>query len=169
MTEENLTQLDWIAGKTHICFSNTDPSLLTVDAIVEEQDTALVLGATPVLQETVDSFPALIARMESQQKELPGHVIIKKTTMPRRFIAIIYDVDQTPICKWDWVEAALDTIFQQCELLKIKTLAMPLPGLEYGKLQAETIMQEMQRMLRERSSAYPKKIVIYKLEREQHE
>ena len=89
--------------------------------------------------------------------------------MPRRFIAIIYDVDQTPICKWDWVEAALDTIFQQCELLKIKTLAMPLPGLEYGKLQAESIMQEIQRLLRERSSAYPKKIVIYKLEREQHE
>ncbi len=169
MTQDNLTQLDWIAGKTHICFSNTDPSLLSVDAIVEEQDTALVLGAAPVLQETVGSFPALIAKMESQHKELPGHVIIKKASTPQRFIAIIYDVDQTPICKWGWVEQALNTIFEQCELLKIMTLAMPLPGLEYGKLQAETVMQEIQRVLRERGSAFPRKIIIYKLEREQHE
>ena len=151
MLEEKLTQLDWIAGKTHICFTSTDPALLSVDAIVEE------------LKYSVESLPALINRMESQQQQLPGDVIVKKTTSPKRFIAIVYDIDQSPICQWEWVELALHTVFEQCEQLRITTLAMPLPGHLYGKLDAEASMAELQNILRERRSAYPKKILIYKV------
>lgn len=163
MLEEKLTQLDWIAGKTHICFTSTDPALLAVDAIVEEQDTAMVLGPAPVLKYSVESFPALVNRMETQQQQLPGDVIVKKTTSPKRFIAVVYDIDQTPICQWEWVELALQTVFEQCEQLRIATLAMPLPGHLYGKLDAEASMGELQKILRERRSAYPKKILIYKI------
>ena len=158
-----MTELDWIAGKSHISFTATDPALLSVDAIVEEQDTALVLGPAPVLKYSVESFPTLINRMETQQQQLPGDVIIRKASSPKRFVAIIYDIDQTPICQWEWVELALQTIFEQCDQLKIKTLAMPLPGHLYGKLDPETCMLDLQKMLRERRSDYPKKILIYKI------
>lgn len=163
MLQEILTELDWIAGKTHICFTSTDPALLSVDAIVEEQDTAMVLGPAPLLKYSVENLPTLINRMETQQQSLPGDVIIKKTNFPRRFIAVVYDIDQTPICQWDWVELALHTIFEQCELLKIPTLAMPLPGHLHGKLDPETTMSQLQKILRERRASYPKKILIYKL------
>ncbi len=163
MLDEKLTQLDWIAGKTHICFTSTDPALLSVDAIVEEQDTAMVLGPAPVLKVSVESFPALINRMETQQQQLPGDVIVKKTSSPKRFIAIVYDIDQNPICQQEWVELALHTVLEQCEQLRIVKLAMPLPGHLYGKLDAETTMKGLQELLRERCAAYPKKIYIYKL------
>ena len=163
MLEEHLTQLDWIAGKTHISFTSADPALLSVDAIVEEQDTSMVLGPAPVLKYSVESFPALINRMENQQQQLPGDVIVKKTTSPKRFIAVIYDIDQTPICQREWVELALHTVLEQCEQMHVVSLAMPLPGHLYGKLDAETTMVDLQNILRERCSPYPKKIFIYKI------
>ncbi len=101
--------------------------------------------------------------MEGQQQQLPGDVIVKKQTSPKRFIAIVYDIDQTPMCQWDWVEIALQTIFEQCEQLKIGTLAMPMPGRLYGKIDAEASMHKIQQILRDRRASYPKKILIYKL------
>jgi len=59
-----LTQLDYIAGNTIIQFTETDPALLQVDAIVEEQDTCLLLGKSPIIMDTIESFPALVKKRE---------------------------------------------------------------------------------------------------------
>lgn len=59
-----LTQLDYITGNAIIQFTETDPTLLQVDAIVEEQDTNLILGKLPVIMDTIKSFPALVKKME---------------------------------------------------------------------------------------------------------
>jgi hypothetical protein len=90
-----LTQLDHIAGNTIIQFTETDPALLNVDAVVEEQDTNLILGKSPVILETIENFPTLVKKMEQQTQEIVGNVLVKQS-IPIRFIAIVYDVEHTP-------------------------------------------------------------------------
>ena len=131
--------LDRIAGNTIIKFTNVDPALLNVDAVVEEQDTNLIFDNAPVIINTIDSFPALVRKMEQQVQEIPGNVIVRKSS-PKRFYAIIYDVEETPICRETWVKKALTNIFIYCETYKIKVLAMPLLGTSYGKLEEEKIV-----------------------------
>lgn len=156
-----MTQLDWIAGNTIIQFTHTDPALLTVDAIVEEQDTNLILGKSPVIMDTIESFPALVQKMEQHTMEIPGNVLVRRSR-PKRFIAIVYDIDHTPICETTWIEIALKKILVQCEHYRIKTLAMPLLGINYGKIQGETIMQLLQDLLMNHRQQYLKRIWIYK-------
>ncbi len=156
----NYTQLDRIAGNTIIQFTDTDPALLMVDAVVEEQDTNLLLGKTPVIMDTIESFPALVKKMEQQIREIPGNVIVKQS-IPRRLIAIVYDVDHTSISKKTWIKKALQNILTQCDKDKIKTLAMPLLGTSYGKLKEETIIQLLQDLLVKNRQQYLKKIFIY--------
>jgi hypothetical protein len=153
--------LDRIAGNTVIQFTNVDPALLKVDAVVEEQDTNMVLGNTPVIMDTIESFPALVRKMEQQVLEIPGNVIVRKSS-PKRFIAIVYDVEERPICRETWVKKAFKNILLYCETYKIKVLAMPLLGTSYGKLDEEKILKILQNVLFVNRHQYLKKIIIYK-------
>ncbi len=155
------TQLDYIAGSTIIRFTETDPALLQVDVVVEEQDTNLILGKSPVIMDTIESFPALVKKMEHQIHEIPGNVIVKQS-IPKRLVAIVYDVEHTPICEESWIEEALQNILMQCDKYKVKTLAMPLLGTSYGKLKEETTMQLLQESLIQNRKQTLKKILIYK-------
>jgi len=159
--ENTLIQLDRITGSTIIRFTETDPALLEVDVVVEEQDTNLVLGKSPVIMDTIESFPALVKKMEQQIHEIPGNVIVKQS-IPIRLVAIVYDVEHTPICKESWIEEALQNILMQCDKYKIKTLAMPLLGTSYGKLREETTMQLLQDSLIQNRKQTLKMILIYK-------
>ena len=156
-----LTQLDHIAGNTIIQFTETDPALLNVDAVVEEQDTNLILGKSPIILETIENFPALVKRMEQQPREIVGNVLVKQSN-PIRFIAIVYDVEHTPIGKKIWIEKAIQNILAQCDKYKIKTLAMPLLGTSYGKLEEESIIQLLQYSLIQNRQQTLKKILIYR-------
>lgn len=156
----DIKQLDRIAGRTIIQFTNADPANLKVDAVVEEQDTNLLLGKAPVIMETVESFPALVDLMEQQVREIPGSVIVKKSK-PKRLIAIVYDVEHTPICEESWVKEVLQKIFAQCHKHKVNNLAMPLLGTTYGELTDETIIDLLQNLLIKDQYQNPKRIFIY--------
>ncbi len=156
-----LTQLDHIAGNTIIQFTETDPALLNVDAVVEEQDTNLILGKSPVILDTIESFPAMVKKMEQQACEKVGNVLVRQS-IPIRFIAIVYDVEHTPIGKTAWIEEAIRNILAQCEKHRIKTLAMPLLGTSYGKLEEENIIQLLQDSLIQNRQQTLKKIFIYR-------
>ncbi len=158
----NTLLLDRIAGKTIIQFTNIDPALLNVDAVVEEQDTNLVLGNTPVIMDIIESFPALVRKMEQQVLETPGNVIFKNSS-PKRFIAVVYDVEETPICRETWIKKAMKNIFLYCDTYKIKVIAMPLLGTSYGKLDEEKILKLLQNLLFVNRQQYLKKILIYKM------
>lgn len=156
-----LTQLDHIAGNTIIQFTETDPALLNVDTVVEEQDTNLILGKSPVILETIENFPTLVKKMEQQTQEIVGNVLVKQS-IPIRFIAIVYDVEHTPIGKKIWIEDAIQNILAQCDKYRIKTLAMPLLGTSYGKLKEESIIQLLQDSLIQNRQQTLKKILIYR-------
>lgn len=160
---DNIRQLDRIAGKTIIQFTDIAPAQLKVDAVVEEQDTNLLLGKSPVIMENVESFPALVDQMERQTRQITGSVIVKESK-PKRLVAIVYDVEHTPICEESWIKEVFQKIFTLCYKLKINKLAMPLLGTTYGKLTDASIMHLLQDQLIKNQHHNPKKIFIYKIE-----
>lgn len=153
-------RLDRIAGNTIIQFTDIDPALLKVDAIVEEQDTDLLLGKSPVVMNTIESFSSLVNKMERQVREIPGSVIIK-ATKPKRFIAIVYDIESDPICKIIWLKTVLNTILADCEQYRIKTLAMPLLGTSFGNLEGDSVIALLHELFVEKRSNHLKKVIIY--------
>lgn len=157
-----MVYLDRIAGKTIIKFTETDPALLSVDAVVEEQDTHLLLGKAPVITSVVSGFPQLVRKMQRQVPEIPGTVIVKKT-MPKRFITIVYDIDNTTICRREWLETALKNIFIQCVKYKVANLAMPLLGTSYGRIGGPTMINILEQSLFMNIQEYPRKILIYRI------
>ena len=158
--ENTLIQLDRITGSTIIRFTETDPALLEVDVVVEEQDTNLVLGKSPVIMDTIESFPALVKKMAQQTREIVGNVLVKQS-IPKRFIAIVYDVEHTPISKKIWIKDAIQNILAECDKYEIKTLAMPLLGTSYGKLEEESIIRLLKDSLIQNRQQTLKKILIY--------
>ena len=157
-----MAYVDRIAGKTIIKFTDSDPALLMVDAVVEEQDTHMLLGKSPVISNVVTGFPRLLKKMQDQVPEIPGTVIVKKTK-PKRFITIIYDVDNTDICCREWLEMALKNIFIQCWKYKVMTLAMPLLGTSYGRIDGPMMINILEQSLYQNPQAYPRKILIYRI------
>ena len=99
--------------------------------------------------------------MAQQTREIVGNVLVKQSN-PIRFIAIVYDVEHTPIGKKTWIEKAIQNILTQCDKYRIKTLAMPLLGTSYGKLEEESIIQLLQYSLIQNRQQTLKKILIYR-------
>ena len=111
-----------------------------VEVIVEEQDTSLLLGEIRVIQDTVESYDALIGKMQLQTPLVPGEVLIKHTT-PRRFIAIIYAINRRPICRQEWIATALARLLREMETYQTRNIAMPLLGVTHGHFPATEFMQ----------------------------
>ena len=99
--------------------------------------------------------------MEQQPREIVGNVLVKQS-IPKRFIAIVYDVEHTPIGMKIWIEEAIQNILAQCDKHKIKILAMPLLGTSYGKLEEEIVIQLLQDSLLQNRQQTLKKILIYR-------
>ena len=118
----------------------------SIDAFVEEQDTCLLLGKAPVIKTPVESFSSLVKKMERQKPGKPGEVMVIHS-MPKRLIAIVYDLDQKQICREEWIETAIKNILQLCEKYQIRRLAMPLPGITHGRINEETSLGILDNML----------------------
>ena len=128
-------------------FRNSDQELPeNIDAIVEEQDTCLLLGKTPVIKTPADDFPALVKKMERQKPRKPGEVLVIHS-VPKRLIAIIYDLDQKQICRQEWIETAIKNIMQHCITYQIRTLAMPIPGTAHGRTDEDTSRTILENLL----------------------
>ena len=155
--------MDRVAGNTIIRFTETDPVLLEVDAVVEEQDTNFLMGNPPVIKVTVESFSSLVKKMEVQTPATPGTMTVKQS-IPKRFIVVVYDIEHKPITSPVWIEQALKNILINCEKHKITTLAMPLLGTAYGKFKDEEIIDLLQSSLIENRHQFPRKILIYKIQ-----
>lgn len=106
-----------------------------INAVVEEQDTSLVLGETDEIRDPGEKPAWYLANLAEAQSLLsPGHVIIRDTH-PLRLQAIVHDLDQEPICRETWIILALQQIMDITEKRKIQALQMPLLGTRYGGIE----------------------------------
>lgn len=122
-----------------------------VSALVEEQDTCLLLGAPgqPLEQESRPNW--YVSRQAAEQRpRQPGEVIIRPGR-PVRLLAVVYDVDREPNCHVAWITAALHNIFTIASENQWSALAIPVLGSGYGRITLTEFMPILVRRLREQS------------------
>lgn len=107
-----------------------------IEAIVEEQDTQLLMVVDGEIEYPEDDFDTLINQMSSGKSRAPGQVLIKHDK-PIRLQAIIHDIYQEPSCKVEWIAFALQQLVEEINNHQIKTMAMPLLGTFQGKIAEE--------------------------------
>jgi len=117
------------------------------DAIVEEQDTYLLLGESRELPASEEKTWYLTHKMQEQRPVMPGSVIMKRHHKPLRLMAVVNDVAQDPVCREEWVRSALMKIFELAAMQEAGSLALPLLGMRYGQLAADRAMNLLQRAL----------------------
>ncbi|MGD8570434.1 MAG: hypothetical protein PVJ39_20260 [Gammaproteobacteria bacterium] len=128
------------------------------DAIVEEQDTALILGETDEIRDPGEK-PAwyLANKLESQTLLTPGQIIIRDT-VPLRLQAIVHDLDAEPSCNELWVYQALEQIFEISESRNIPNIQMPLLGTHFSRMQTGQFLDVLLQLVTRQRPAPVEKI-----------
>ncbi len=119
----------------HVRRTRSDTAI--VDAVVVEDDTYHVLSPLPVVAEEHAPSKWLLRRALDLRPAQPGSVEIEAGEPVLRLVAVIYDLEEEPPAREEWVAAALGEILREAKRLGVKTLALPLLGCRLGGLGAE--------------------------------
>lgn len=146
-------------NQTDIYIAPVECPPFSVKAIVEEQDTSLVLEPSDEIPEYSDFKPIWYeANTQALQKvHLPGEVI-EKSYNPIRLLAIVHDFDCEPSWKIDWIKSAINNILNICGKKQLVSLALPVLGAQYGKLKSEEFLKLLVNQLSFKQSDYPQRI-----------
>lgn len=111
-----------------------------IDAVVEEQDTALILSK-PGKISISDNKPVwfLANKLESQTLLKPGSVI-KRDGKTIRLLAIVHDLDMEPSWSSEWIEHALDNIIKVCQEQEISSIQLPVLGAQHGRFSMQEFL-----------------------------
>jgi len=120
------------------------------DAVVEEEDTYLVLSADPEVQETRQEPGELMAELLKTKPKVPGSVIVRGER-PLSLLAIVHDLSRDPSWQEEWVVNALDRILREAQKRKLRSLALPLLATLHGSLDRQRFLRLLQEAL-ERNS-----------------
>lgn len=129
------------------------------DALVEEQDTCLLLGTAPVIHAPIETYRRLVSEMQDQKPLAPGEVLVRDR-IPLQFIAIVYDIGQKPVCREEWITLALKTILELCVKHRIESLAMPPLGCAHGRIEVGAFMKILESALSGHQTNFPETIWI---------
>ena len=144
-------------GPVEITVAPPEPAPWYADAIVEEQDTGLLLGEPHLLRDTTESYETLIGKMQDQSPLGPGQVLVEHTT-PRRFIAIVYDIEKNPMSRPEWIAAAMDRLMRALVRYQVRKIAMPLFGAAHGHYPCTNFMDLLCSTLPHVQGGYPEKL-----------
>ncbi|MBC2717715.1 MAG: hypothetical protein HF978_20625 [Desulfobacteraceae bacterium] len=118
-----------------------------VDALVFEEDAFLIMSDEPEHIPPAKHPIRLMNEIANFKPEVPGNVVIKGRN-PIRMLAVVHDVNRDPTWKEEWIEKAICAVFQKAEILKIKTLGLPMLGTKHGKLNYQRFSRLLARSLR---------------------
>jgi hypothetical protein len=106
----------------------------TVEALVVEEDTWLIMSAEPQMAEAEEHPIRLMTDVINAVKEKAGSVKVRDGE-PLRFLAIVHDVDSEPTWREEWIQSALIKILQEAASRKLTALGLPLLGTRHGRLE----------------------------------
>ena len=112
-----------------------------IDAVVEEQDTALILSQVGNIT-APDNKPVwfLANKLESQPLLKPGSVI-KRDGKTLRLLAIVHDLDMEPSWSAEWIEQALENIIKLSHTQGISSIQLPVLGAQHGRFHIQDFLQ----------------------------
>ncbi len=120
-------------GRINIAIAPIDYVPHDIDALVEEQDTQLLMAVDSEIVYPEDDFDTLISQMTTGKGRRPGQILVKEDK-PIRLQAIIHDINQEPSWKAEWIAFALKQLIEEIKNYEIKVLAMPLLGTHHGNM-----------------------------------
>jgi hypothetical protein len=106
-------------------------------AVVDEEDTYLVLGAAREVREPCGDRLRLFHEAYTTEAVAPGTVIVRPGA-PVRLLAVVHDLSRDPSWREDWIGAALAGVFREATARRFRTLAVPLLGRVHGRAPLET-------------------------------
>lgn len=130
-----------------------------VDAMAFEEDTFLILSADTKVRDPQKPLMHILTELIEIQPEIPGTVVVKGKH-PCRLLAVVHDLDQEPTWQEDWIETALNNIFQEAEKRKLQSIALPFIGTLYGKLEKHRFIEILWQALNRVTPHYLKRLWI---------
>ncbi len=113
---------------------------LTIDAVVIEDDTDLVLGSEPVARQTDEAPRRLLKRAAAARPAEPGTVVVRGGT-PLRLHAVVHDLDLEPSWREAWIQSALAAVLREVEMRRLRVLSLPALGSVHGELRLDRFAQ----------------------------
>lgn len=130
------------------------------DAVVEEQDTHLLLGPAHAIEAPRESYVSLIRQAMEQQGKPVGTAWVAPRTRPARVLAIVHDLDAEPTCREEWVEDAYVRVFDAARAHGFRVVALPLLGTVHGRLDPTRSMILLEQAIGRMSSSNLEKLLI---------
>jgi hypothetical protein len=128
-----------------------------VNAVVEEEDTFLVLSAETRVRKREGSLLEIMTNVIESRPEIPGTVLIRGKK-PLRLLAIVHDLNQDPTWKEAWIKSALNRVFQGLERRKLQSIALSLLGTHHSTLDKERFVEMLRHVLEKISPSYLQRI-----------
>ncbi|GAB4333763.1 MAG: hypothetical protein Kow0089_02600 [Desulfobulbaceae bacterium] len=107
---------------------------LPADVRVFEEDTWLVLTASPVTRCREEHPVRVMTELLEARPQRPGSVV----TQGNSWYAVVHDLDRDPVTRPEWVLEAYRTALTLAEKKKVRRLALDLLGSVHGTLGAAT-------------------------------
>lgn len=127
-------------------------------ALVEEQDTCLLLGEQHTLVETDKPAWYLANTLERDQPVYETGNVIIRSGQPITLQAVVHDIEQYPTCDTQTLLRTWQTIMTIIEQKNVKRLATPVLGSVHGKIVFEEAWELLQKVLLDQAPACLEKI-----------
>ena len=124
---------------TTIVPAQEDDAPFKTEVRLVEEDTWLVLSAKPVLPEEETHPIRIMTDLVEQEALRPGDVIRQGA----HWKAVIYDLDQEPICQPEWIERAMQKILNLAAEHDIRTLSLPIFGVQHSRMEIAQSLDAM--------------------------
>lgn len=115
----------------------------SVDAMVVEQDTSLIMGEAQAIKESEKPAWYLANVLDREQAEVPGTVLVRGQD-PLQLLAIVHDIESDPTWQEAWIASALEGVFDEVEQRGIKSLGLPILGTRHGGFKPERFIDLLQ-------------------------
>lgn len=133
-------------GKLRVVAAPETAPPFAVEAVVEEEDTYLVLSAPFVLPAEPEHPIRLMTELLEASGETPGSVVVRGGR-PLRLLAVVHDLAAEPTWREEWIGEALAGVLREVERRRLRSLGLPLLGTRHGRLEPERFMVLLRRAL----------------------
>ena len=120
-------------GLSWVVAAPRDLPPFAVDAVVEEEDTYLVLSADRQVRPPREPLIRILTEVLEAQPVRPGSVVVRRR-QPLALLAVVHDLGRDPPWKEAWVAEALDGVFREAKRRRLRSLALPILGTVHGRL-----------------------------------
>ena len=156
----DINQIKRVVNGIEVIFAPLAMQPFNANAIVDEQDTSLILGEMHTLRDPGGKPAWVLAnQLEQQVFYSPGEVIMKQTS-PLHLQAIVYDLDQEPIWQPEWNAQALKNILHICQQQQLTSLKIPVLAQQYGKYPLAEFSQLLYDLLQQLSETALQRIWV---------